>query len=359
VVPAPTDPGSLFRDAPSGRRYSADEVATLAGVSIEAVRGWEEKGRLGPVARDEAGRSVYRFSHASRAVDLSGRGVRRRISVVNQKGGVGKTTTVFTLAAALAELGRRVLAVDLDAQANLTSSFGYESESLDLTSEDLIADDAVAAEDVILETEVEGVHLVPADVRLFGVDAKIAENERREHILARKLEHLFEVYHVLLFDCPPNLSKTTLNALVASREVVVPVETQAYSIQAVGDLTHTFALLERKMGHGLRVWILPTKVDRASPLASDFLAALERNFAGCLLDPISVDPSLVKAPLVYEPVVRSFPDSGAAREYRGLARFLAGTDDERAAWMGRKARRDAVREPRAPEARVGGAGPAA
>jgi chromosome partitioning protein len=315
------------------RTYTVGELASLAGVSRDTVHAWEAAGRLGPVARDEMGRRAYGFENATRAVDLGGRGVRRRISVVNQKGGVGKTTTVFTLAGALAEMGRRVLAVDLDAQANLTSSFGYEPDTLDLTSEDLIVDESVAAEDVILETAIDGLHLIPADIRLCAVDVKINDMLMREHILTRKLRHLFDAYHAIVFDCPPNLSKTTINALLASQEVLVPVETQSYSIKAVGDLSHTFTLLKAKMGHSLKVWILPTKVDRRVRLATEFLASLEQNFAGCLLDPISADATVLKAPMVYEPVVRCFPSSRSAQEYRRLARFVAANDQERDLWM--------------------------
>ena len=147
------------------KTYSVTELAHLAGVPRETLLLWETEGKLGDVSRDESGRRLFGFEHALKAVDLGGRTTRRRISVVNQKGGVGKTTTVFTLAAAFAELGRRVLAVDLDAQANLTSSFGYDPDTLELTSENLITDDKLTAEDVILETAVDGVHLVPADIR--------------------------------------------------------------------------------------------------------------------------------------------------------------------------------------------------
>ena len=225
--------------------------------------------------------------------------------------------------------GRRVLAVDLDAQANLTSSFGYDPDALDLTSENLLTDDQVQAEDVILETAIEGVHLIPADIKLCRVDVKIHEMFMRELILVNKLKHLFGHYHVVIFDCPPNLSKVTINALLASDEVVVPVETQSYSIKALSDLTNTFSLIRQKMNHTLRVWILPTKVDRTSKLAAEFLAALDQAFGERLLAGISADPEVVKAPMIYEPVTRSFPDAPAAREYSRLARFLVLPDPER------------------------------
>jgi chromosome partitioning protein len=315
-----------------GKTYTAAELAALAGVPRETVQAWDAAGRLGDVARDGTGARAYGFEQAERAVALGNRTTRRRISVVNQKGGVGKTTTVFSLSAAFAELGRRVLAIDLDAQANLTSSFGYDPDALDLTSENLLTDEHVRAEDVILETAIEGVHLVPADIKLCRVDVKIHEMFMRELILLNKLKHLFGHYHVLLFDCPPNLSKVTINALLASDEVVVPVETQSYSIKALSDLTNTFSLIRQKMNHTLRVWILPTKVDRTSSLAAEFLAALDQAFGERLLAAISADPEVVKAPMIYEPVTRSYPDSRAAREYARLARFLVLPDPERDAY---------------------------
>jgi chromosome partitioning protein len=311
------------------RHYSLDELAVLSGANRDQIARWDREGKLGTVPKNDAGSPVYGFEQAERAVALGGRATHRRISVVNQKGGVGKTTTVFTLAAAMADLGRRVLAVDLDAQANLTSSFGYDPDTLDLTSEDLLTDERVAPEDVILETAIEGVHLVPADIKLCRADVKIQEMFMRELILQSKLRHLFDHYHAILFDCPPNLSRVTINALLSSDEVVVPVETQSYSIKALSDLTSTFSLIRAKMNHVLRVWILPTKVDRTSALANEFLRALDQSFGERMLPGVSADSDIVKAPMIYEPVVRSFPDSASAKEYRKLAAFLLLPDAER------------------------------
>ncbi len=322
------------------KTFTLDELAALAGVAPARVLTWEEEGYLGEVryvrrgGDDDATREpVYGFEQAERCVEMGGRGIPRRICVVNQKGGVGKTTTTFTLAAALADLGRRVLAVDLDAQANLTTSFGFDPDEMDLTSADLLADEGVMPEDVILETALEGVHAIPGDIKLAGVETRIQDTLMRERILHGKLEPLFDRYHAILFDCPPNLSRITLNALVASHEVVVPVETQSYSIKAISDLTNTFALLKAKMAHDLLVWILPTKVDRRMKLAGDILEALDEGFRGQVLDPIHIDSNLVRAPLLCEPVTRAFPSSRSSLEYARLARFLVLPDEERSQWM--------------------------
>jgi len=321
------------------KTYTLDELAALAGVSPAQVLEWEAKGWLGPPSGSSGehapgdASTSYGFEQAEHCVELGGRGIPRRICVVNQKGGVGKTTTAFTLAAALADLGRRVLAIDLDAQANLTTSFGFDPDELELTSADLLTEDDVLPEDVILETALEGVHAIPGDIKLAGVETRIQDVLMRERILQTKLEPLYDRYHVVIFDCPPNLSRITINALTASEEVVVPIEMQSYSIKAIGDLTSTFLLLKEKLGHDLTVWILPTKVDRRMKLAGDILDALDEGYRGQILDPIHIDSNLIRAPLLCEPVTRAYPTSRSSLEYGRLARFLVLPDEERRQWM--------------------------
>ena len=343
------------------KRFLLEELAGLAGVAPRQVEVWEADGLLGEVPRDAQRRPAYGFEQAERCVELGGRGLQRRLCVVNQKGGVGKTTTAFTLAAALADLGRRVLCIDLDAQANLTTSFGLDPDALERTSADLLTEDGVGPEDVILETNLEGVHCIPADIKLVNVEARIQDEIQRERILDRKLSPLYDRYHFLVFDCPPNLSRVTINALCASEEVVVPIETQSYSIKAISDLANTFTLLKRKMAHDLKVWLLPTKVDRSIKVASDILDALDEAFRGRLLDPIHDDPTLMRAPLLCEPVTRAYPHAPSALEYARLGRFFTLQDAEREQWMGltlaerrqiiEKAARDVSDEDDAPPAR--------
>ena len=172
------------------------------------------------------------------------------------------------------------------------------------------------------------------DVCGTGMSLLMYATRERERILDRKLSPLYDRYHFILFDCPPNLSRVTINALCASEEVIVPIETQSYSIKAISDLTHTFTLLKRKMGHDLTVWLLPTKVDRSVKIATDILDALDDAFRGRLLDPIHDDPTLIRAPLLCEPITRSYPNAPSALEYARLGRFFTLHDAERAQWMG-------------------------
>ncbi len=303
------------------RTFTAGRLAEIAGVSRNQISRWETEGVLAP-RRGKRNQRLFTADDVYRMLDLTGRRVHKGISVVNQKGGVGKTTTVFNLSAALTLEGRRVLAVDLDAQASLTVSFGLEPSSYARTSHDLLTDDSTTADDVIAKSPVDGLDIVPADIRLASADVLLREMIMRERILATKLELVAHRYDVILFDCPPNLSTITINALVASTDAVVPMETQFYSLRAVDDLTKTFNLLAARMNHHLAIWMLPTKIDFRIKLTREFLAGMEANFKDRMLTPIRTDANLAKAPMVQEPAVFAFPASRGAKDYRRIAREI-------------------------------------
>jgi chromosome partitioning protein len=309
-----------------GFSYSTSVVARLAGVTSETLRGWMREGRLDEPPRNGRNHRVFGFEHVSRVMDLAGLSARRVISVVNQKGGVGKTTTVFNLAGCLAYRGRRVLAVDLDAQANLTTSFGVDPDTIPLSSEDLLTNDAIGLDQVVRATEFEGLDLVPADIRLAGADTKLREMIMREKILAGKIAPALKVYDFVIFDCPPNLSTITINALVASTDAIIPMETQCYSIKAFHDLSRTLNVLKTRMGHDVRIWVLPTKIDRRITMSNQLLESMQKSLDGRILPAVRTDASVMKAPMIQEPVIFSFPRSRAAADYHAVSREVLETE---------------------------------
>lgn len=320
--------------------YSCREVVNIAGVPRATLLDWEREGKIQGIERDQKNHRVYTQSVLEQVLELTGKITYKRISVVNQKGGVGKTTTTFNLAGCFANMGLKVLCIDLDAQANLTISFGLNPDEIELTSNNLLVDDATTTKDVVLKTRFHNIYLVPADIRLAGADIRLKEMLMKERILEMKLRPYFDYFNVVLFDCPPNLSTITINALVASTEAVVPIETQCYSMKAIDDLTNTFNLLKEKMGHRLKTWILPTKIDRRVKLSNRMLDMLGQTFEGRMLSPIKTDANIAKAPLVKAPMIFCFPQSRSAKDYTRLAMELINAPE--------RAEPEAVEESRLP-----------
>ena len=163
------------------------------------------------------------------------------ISFVNQKGGVAKTTSVVNTAVALKELGKRVLVIDIDPQGNSTTNFGYETLEVNTIAE-LLVDDKITVEDCILQTK--GIDLVGADIGLAEAEFTLANKMAREFILRKKLHKMKDNYDYCLIDCPPSLSTLTLNALVASHKVYVPMMTSKFSVKGIKQLLDTITAVQ-------------------------------------------------------------------------------------------------------------------
>jgi chromosome partitioning protein len=302
--------------------YSVGDVARMAGVDKDALLELEKRGAVPPARRNEANHRVYSFDEARKLVLAAAGPRKRRIAVVNQKGGVGKTTTTLNLAGALAIRGRTVLVIDLDPQANLTSSLGVELPSNAPSVEDLFVYDEFQAREAVVKTRFPGLDLIPARPRFAGVEIKIFDAFMRETILDRKLKPLHEEYDFILLDCPPNLSLVTINALVASEEAIVPIEAQTYSIKAVSDLTNTVALIRSRLDKGVALRFLPTKIDGRLKVGAEILDAVKSGLKERVLPPVRTDSHLVRAPMLRAPVGVCFPASRGARDYARLADLI-------------------------------------
>ena len=240
--------------------------------------------------------------------------------IANQKGGVAKTTTVAALGAALAERGRRVLLVDLDAQACLTFALGVDADEVSSSVYDVLLGAPAAG---ALVRTAEGVDLLPASIDLAAADAALMVRPGRDFVLRAALEPLATDYDDVLLDCSPTLGVLTLNALTAGDELVIPMAAEMLSHRAVGQLVDTVADVRRLLNPGLVVrGILPTMVDLRTAHAREVLADLGERYGLPVLAPVPRSVRVAEAPARGRSVVATAPGSTAAAAYRELARTL-------------------------------------
>jgi len=174
------------------------------------------------------------------------------ISIFNQKGGVGKTTTNVNLCAALALKGKKVLSIDIDPQGNSTSGFGISKNDLEYTIYDVLIED-YDINKIICKTEIENLDLVPANIQLAGAEIELTNTKHREKTLKEKMNLLDKEYDFIIIDCPPSLGLLSLNALTASNTVLIPIQCEYYSLEGVGQLIDTVKLVKKNLNPKLDI----------------------------------------------------------------------------------------------------------
>ena len=244
------------------------------------------------------------------------------ISIANQKGGVGKTTTTINLGGALAELGHRVLCVDMDPQANLTVGLGLNPNQIEASIANVLLDPSLTLQDIVEQTETDGIDVAPSDIDLSATENQLFSSIGREHALREVLHGSEKQYDYVIIDCPPTLGLLTINALVAADGVIVPVQTQYYSLKGFTALNTVITQIRAKgLNPRLRILgILPTFYDKRTNLAKDMLAELgELGDHHIFHSIVKQTVRLGEAPLAGKPVTSYASKSDAAAAYRGLA----------------------------------------
>ena len=241
----------------------------------------------------------------------------RIIAFANQKGGVAKTTTTVSIAAALGELGRRVLAVDLDPQGALTYSLGIDPDELDETINDVLIR-RLPIQKVIQTREVD---LVPANIDLAGAEAVLLAKTGREYALERALREVLPMYDYVLIDCPPSLGILTINGLTAAQEVVIPLLAEALSHRAVGQLIETLGDIRHFTNPDLQViGLIATMYDGRTRHAREVLADIGNRYGVRMLEPpVRKSIRFAEATQTGRSIVSFAPSHPGAQAYRDLA----------------------------------------
>lgn len=246
------------------------------------------------------------------------------IALVNQKGGVGKTTTTINLGACLVREGKRVCIIDLDPQANATSGLGVRGEQITKDLYHVLSRNA-SVRDAILHNDRYGYDLLPATPDLAAAVVELVDVEDREYRLREILAEVRDQYDAILIDCPPSLGLLTINGLVAADSVIIPVQCEYYALEGLRQLLNTLELITNNLHPNLRILgAVMTMFDRRNALAHQVLSDMRKNFPGRVFD--SVIPRsvrLAEAPSYGKSIVHYDPTSRGAIAYQHLASEVA------------------------------------
>ena len=239
----------------------------------------------------------------------------------NQKGGVGKTTTAINLAAYVAREGRRVLLVDFDPQGNATSGYGIEKNQLKTGCYDVLMGDAIA-EQAILPTVIDNLYILPANIDLAGAETDLVNMPSRESALKRALSPIKNDYEYIFIDCPPSLGLLTLNALVASDSVIIPIQSEFFALEGLSQLMYTIKIVRQRLNPNLTVnGVILTMYDTRTVMSKQVTEEIYKYFSDKIYTvPVPRNIKLVESPSFGVPISVHAPNSSGAVAYEALAK---------------------------------------
>jgi chromosome partitioning protein len=249
------------------------------------------------------------------------------ISLANQKGGVGKTTTAINLAASLASLGKKILLVDADPQANASSGLGIDVRDVKKSIYECLVED-VQPKEAIIPTDLENLSIIPSHIDLVGAEIEMLEIDQREKIMRRMLQPLKDEYDYILIDCLPSLGLITVNALTASDTVIIPVQCEYFALEGISKLLNTIKIIKTKLNPELAIdGFLLTMYDNRLRLANQVYNEVQKHFGDLVFKSvIQRNVKLSEAPSHGKPVLLYDKESKGTQNYMDLAKELIARD---------------------------------